>query len=58
MARIIEASIGRPDHYKLSPITPGTSALDGAQCECGATWVHDESTESFCDWAMHHEAPQ
>lgn len=58
MATITRVTMGRTGHYRYYPLTPGTSTMDAAECECGAIYTRgDEAWDSFCDWATAHERP-
>lgn len=38
MATITRVTMGREGHYRFIPLVPGTSTVDAAECECGATF--------------------
>lgn len=60
MATITSVTMGREGHYRYLPLTPGTSTMQAAECECGATWTHgspNSAWDTFCDWAINHPKP-
>ena len=59
MATITRVTMGREGHYRFIPLVPGTSTVQAAECECGATWTHgnDPRWDTFCEWALEHQPP-
>ena len=59
MATITRVTMGREGHYRYYPLRPGTSTMEAAECQCGATWTKGENPQwdGFCHWASDHKAP-